>query len=386
MGRPVKGILSTYPESLRKQIKNWREAHPGWGAKTIKAEFHASQSWQNEAIPSVASIARYLKQEGLTRSYERHRDLPQMPVQAEFRSHKLWEMDAKGYQKVEDIGYVSLINLNDRGSHTRLLSYPCWVGRECWQRHPDTEDYQCSLRLAFSRWGLPQAIQVDHGSVFIDNKSKSPFPTRLHLWLLSLGINLQFGRTGQPRDQAMTERSHQLWDAQCLQGQAYQDWQHLYHSLQTRRDFLNQHLGCRSLANQAPLQAKPDAQHSGRSYRPEWEQDLLDLTPVWHYLQQGLWYRKVAQAGTITLAQQVYYVGHTYAKQQVEITFDLASKCLLIHDSKGHWIRDCPIQGITIPTLMGQLAHHFNLPAFQLALPFEGNPHSVIRLFDTMGA
>lgn len=385
MGRPAKGALSTYPDKVRSQIRRWREAYPGWGAKTIEAQFHADSSWQHEAIPSVASIARYLEQAGLTRSYERHSELPQSPVQADIQAHQLWEMDAKGYQKVDSVGYVSLINLNDRASHVRLISYPCWVGKARWQRHPDTEDYQCALRLGFTRWGLPQAMQVDHGSVFIDNKSKSPFPTRLHLWLLALGVSLQFGRVGQPRDQAMTERSHQLWDAQCLQGQSYQDWHHLYHNLQTRRDFLNQQLGCRSLANQAPLQAHPEAQHSGRSYRPEWEQDLLDLTPVWQYLEQGCWYRKVAQSGTITLAQQVYYIGHTYAKQQVEIHFDAISQCLFIQDMKGQPIRRCPIQGITVPLLMGHFYQHFNLPAFQFALPFDGKPQSVVRLFDTIG-
>jgi len=50
-------------------------------------------------------------------------------------------MDAKGYQKVDQIGYVSLSNLNDRLSYVRLISDPCWVVKAHWQRHPYMEDY-----------------------------------------------------------------------------------------------------------------------------------------------------------------------------------------------------------------------------------------------------
>lgn len=386
MGRPVQGALSTYPSQLREQLRQWRIKHPGWGAKTLAAELRAHAAWQGEKIPSQASIARFLKQEGLSRAYERHSDLPQKAVSKLAEAHERWEMDAKGYQKVDELGYISLINLNDRYSHARLISYPCLVGEQRWQRHPNSEDYQCVLRLSFSKWGLPKAIQVDHGSVFIDNKSKSPFPTRLHLWLLALGVDLQFGRVAQPRDQGITERSHQLWDAQCLQGQSYQDWQHLYQALQKRRDFLNYQLPCSSLDDLAPLQAHPEALHSGRAYRPEWERDLLDLQSVWNYLQEACWYRRVAQGGTITLSQQVYYIGHAWARQDVEIHFDAQTQKLIIYDAKGQFIRACPIQGLSKTSLMGQLAQRFNLPIFQLALPFKEQGTDVIRLFETIQA
>jgi hypothetical protein len=127
------------------------------------------------------------------------------------------------------------------------LSYPVQVGEKRWQRHPNTEDYQLALRLAFLDWGLPQQVQVDHESVFFDNHIQSPFPTRLHLWLLALGIYLRFGRTHQPTDQAMTERSHQLWAAQVLRGQRFASWQALYQALRERRDFLNTRLPCAAL-------------------------------------------------------------------------------------------------------------------------------------------
>lgn len=212
MGRPRRGAMSSYMSKLRDYLCQLRQSHPGWGAKTLHAQLCCDPIWQKQKIPSIASIARLLKQQGLSRRYEQHSELPS-PVSTKVPEvHQVWEMDAKGYQQIANVGYVSLININDRASHVKVLSYPCLVGGTRWERHPNVEDYQCALRLAFSQWGLPQQLQVDHGSVFIDNQSKSPFPTRLHLWLLALGVDLRFGRVAQPRDQGMTERSHQLWE------------------------------------------------------------------------------------------------------------------------------------------------------------------------------
>ena len=98
-------------------------------------------------------------------------------------------------------------------------------------------DGTATLKLAFTDWGLPEQLQVDHDSVFYDNRTPSPFPTRLHLWLLALGIGLTFSRVGRPTDQGLTERSQQLWTDQVILGQSFNDWQHLYLALQQRRTF-----------------------------------------------------------------------------------------------------------------------------------------------------
>ena len=37
MGHPATGPLSTFPDVLRKPLRAWRIAHPGWGAKTLWA-------------------------------------------------------------------------------------------------------------------------------------------------------------------------------------------------------------------------------------------------------------------------------------------------------------------------------------------------------------
>lgn len=384
MGRPRRGALSSFPDALRETLHQWREGHPGWGPQTLYVELRTSACFDGQRLPSPASIGRFLQAQQMTRPYEKHQALPAPAPSAAEQPHDVWEMDARGHSKVPEVGVMALVNLNDRCSHARLLSYPVWVGHQRCIRHPDSEDYQTALRLAFTDWGLPQQLQVDHESVFVDNHSKSPFPTRLHLWLVALGIDLLFGRHGQPTDQGMTERSHQLWEAQCLAGQQYPDWHTLYLTLRQRRDFLNYELPCASLAHRPPLVAFPQAVHSGRAYRPEWERELLDLNRVWAYLAQGHWFRKSSHAHTFCLGGQVYYIGKPWQYAQLEITFDPTDGLLVCLDDAGALVTRCPIRGITCDVLMGTLADCLSLPFFQLALPFEWADFQAVRLLETL--
>jgi transposase len=353
MGRPKRGALSSFPTRVGERLRDWRHSNPGWGPKTLAAELACDPDFADQRLPSLASIGRFLKEEELTKRYERHSHLPESTGQKASAPHETWEMDARGYGKVPDVGIISLINLNDRCTHLRLLSYPLQVGTHRVERYGDTEDYQTVLRLAFTDWGLPQQIQVDRDSVFYNNKSKSPYPTHIHLWLIALGVSLTFGRPGRPTDQGQTERSHQIWAAQSLEGQQYESWTQLYLSLRERRQFLNEHLPCSALDELPPLQAFPQASHSGRFYRPEWEAQLLDLQRVYAYLAKGRWFRLISEPGTFALGGEIYYVDYRLAQSQIEITFDAADQHLVCFAADGELIKRLPLKGLSIETLMG---------------------------------
>jgi hypothetical protein len=262
------------------------------------------------------------------------------------------------------------------------MSYPVISGKKRVAHNPDTVDYQAALRLTFMDFGMPECIQVDRAAVFYDSRAKSPFPTRLHLWLIALGIDLCFSRPRIPTDQAIVERSHQLWDQQCLQGQTFTSWDELFQTLRERRNFINLHLPCASLDNQPALVVFPEAVHSGRMYRPEYEHELLDLSRIWQYLAKGHWFRLVSKAGTFAIGGHQYYLDYTLAGQHIELTFDPDLRAFSCQNDAGELIDYLPIQGITINNLMGDLST--TLPAFQLHLPFDWSSFQVLRLFETM--
>lgn len=385
MGRPPAGALSSYPARLRETLRAWRDAHPGWGPKTLRAELEADERFEGRRLPAPSSIAAFLKELEVTRAYERHSELPQSARRETNAPHEEWEMDSRGQERVSDVGIVALINLSDDFSKAKIRSYPCVVGQKRATRRPRTEDYQLVLRLSFTEWGLPDQISVDHDSVFYDNTCKSPFPTRFHLWLLALGVDLSFGRPGRPTDQATVERSHQTWDWQALEGQTFPEWDRLHAYLEQRRHFLNYRLPCSTLENLPPLVAHPEALQPRRLYRPEWEEELLDLSRVYAYLAEGRWFRQVSQVGTVSLGRQTYGLGVAWKGESVDIAFDPEDEHLIFHSADGEQEKQLPLKGISVTDLMGEMGPLVNLDHFQLALPFAWDEWRVIRLCKTLG-
>ena len=385
MGRPAMGALSTFPSIVVETLRAWRQAHPGWGPLTLRIELEGDESLKGKSLPDRSSIARWLKQEGFTRPYERHQDLPQPASVSVQACHQEWEMDGRGYERVPEVGVVTLINLNDRLSKVKLLSYPCWLGERRASRHPNTADYQLVFRLAASEWGLPDRLAVDRDSVFYDNQSKSPFPTRFHLWLLALGVDMILGPPDCPTERGMTERSHQTWAQQVLEGQTFANWKALWHALQERRTFLNERLPCSTLGGVPPLAAHPEARRPRRLYRPEWEAELLDLSRIYTYLGQGRWFRKGSNIGAVSLGGQVYVLGRDWARKDVEITFDPGDQQLKFFAPDGDKKKRLPIKGITKADLMGELGPLVLMDCFQLALPFTWDEWQVIQLCETLG-
>lgn len=384
MGRPKTGALGGYPTEMAETIRHLRETNPGWGASTLRTELELHDAFAEQKLPHRSTIARFLKEEGLIGKRVSKAALPENDSVQANHAHQVWEFDARGQERIPDIGIVTLLDLNDRFSHARWLSYPCWLGKTKIERHATTDDYQACLRIAFMEWGLPEVIQVDHESVFYDNRTRSPFPTRFHLWRIALGISLTCIPVRQPQKQGMTERSHQLWYHQVIDGHSFPDWSALYHALEKRRPVLNHHLPCASLHVRTPLVAHPKAIHSGRPYHLTVEAALLDLDRVYTYLAQGRWFRLASRSGTLSLGGQIYYIGSKWREQQIEITFDSDSLLLLFADEAGNSIHSLPINGLAKDILMGAISDLARLPSFQFPLPLSWDEQQMARLFETI--
>ena len=259
MGRPTTGPLSTLPTGMRDAILQMRRTHPGWGPITLLAELRVDPDFAEHPLPSRSRIAALLKAAHLTRDYQKHSGLPTPPIQPEGAPHDEWELDAQGRMHVAGVGKVSLITIIDVVSRLKVESYPCPE-----TTNPPCSAYQLMLRRAFLTIGLPRRITLDHGTAFYDNTSASPFPTRLHLLLLALGIDVCFTRKRCPTDHAKIERTHQTMTLQALLGQRWPDQTALWAGLDARRAMLNQHIPSWVLQDRAPLQAYPEAAHSGR--------------------------------------------------------------------------------------------------------------------------
>ncbi len=219
------------------------------------------------------------------------------------------------------------------------------------------------LRRADLATGLPRRICLEHGTVFYENTSPSPFPTRLRVFLLALGIDVCFPRKHCPTDHAATRANASNHDASSTAEPALA-------GLDTRRAMLHQHIPSWVLQGRAPLQAYPQAAHSGRSYRPEWEAEMLDLDRVFGYLASCRWFRRVRANGRLDIGGYDYYLGTTWRNHMLELRFDANQGCFLGQPAgSGTTITFAP-QGLTKTDLMGELGHLLALPVSQLTLPF----------------
>ena len=365
MGRPRIGALGQSPLELRDTIREMRESHPGWGPITIRTELAGMSHFTGLKLPSRPRIAAFLKQEGLARKYDRHVTLPQPKATDPHRAHEEWEMDAQGAIKVPELGRVSIINIIDLFSRVKVGSLPCLN-----PAHPSTPDYQLALRQAFVDYGLPQRMSLDHDSVFFDNAHASPFPSLLHLWLIALGVEVRFIDERPPAAHSVIERGHQTMSQQAIAGQHISNEVALHQSLAARLDFLNTRYPSRSLAGQPPLIAHPEARHSGRLYRLEWEEDLLDMHRVYDYLAKGRWFRRVGPVGVFSLGHYRYAVGRTFSNQTFEVTFDSQTLEFVCLPADGREKMRIPTTGLTKSALMGELSPLMACPVYQLALPF----------------
>lgn len=365
MGRPATGALGQFPAIVRDTIRQMREANPGWGATTIRTELENDGRFTDIQLPSRSRIAAFLKQEGYTRKYERRSELPQPQARGAQRPHEEWEVDAQGVIKVPDLGKVSVINISDLFSRLKVDSSACLH-----TSHPSALDYQLVLRRAFLEYGLPERISLDHDSVFYDNVCSSPYPMVLHLWLIALGIEVRFIKQAPPAEHSVIERTHQTITQQAIKGQVFENGDMLQKRLSERLEFLNHRFPCRSLGDRPPLLAYPEARHSGRLYRLEWEEALLDLQRVYDYLAQGRWFRRTGSLGQISLGAQRYGVGKDFREQTMEISFDPQSREFVCLPADARQKIRLPIRGLTTSDLMGELHPLNTLPEYQLALPF----------------
>ena len=219
---------------MKDALLELREEHPGWGAQTLRLEIGKDERFAGLKIPSRARIAAYLKEHKKVRRYERHQDLAEAEKEPLERPHQEWEMDAQGVTTVAGVGKVSFINILDVYSHVSIDSHACPN-----VIHPKQEDYQQVLRRAFIRYGLPEQVSLDHDSAFYDNRSASPFPSLIHLWLIGLGVQVRFIHHRPPLEHSRIERHHQTIAGQAFAHQTFADVSALQRSLQARMLFLN---------------------------------------------------------------------------------------------------------------------------------------------------
>ena len=321
-GRPATGPLAGFDPLIGYVALRLKRQHPKWGAEYGVKKLSERSSLRGKKLPSATTIWRYWRSFG-DRLFPR-RDPPKSEISPSDTPHGVWQMDAKESMQIPGVGLVSFNQARDEYGRVtvihRVHAEP-ERARELARMTSETAFQDC--RIAFTQWGMPEAIQTDRDTIYVDS-GQSPFPNRIVLWWVGLGIEHRLIPRRTPKRNGTVERSHRTLDertlanqefenAEALQKQVDADWHELNHECPSR---------ARGCNGKPPLVAHPELLTPKRPYRPEWELELFDLKRMDAYLAGFTWIRTATSVGQLRMRKLRYSLGKAWAHQEISITFD----------------------------------------------------------------
>jgi transposase InsO family protein len=168
----------------------------GWGAKKLHVVLCTEQGL---AIP-VRTVHRILERHGLVQE-DVHGPAPTRFERS--APNQLWQMDTKGQYPLSDGECHPLSILDD---HSRYA-----VGLYALGALNTEQAYLCLVET-FHRYGVPQAMLMDRGTLWWSAHNGWGL-TRLSVQLLEQGIRLVYGRVCHPQTQGKVERFHRTLGA-----------------------------------------------------------------------------------------------------------------------------------------------------------------------------
>jgi transposase-like protein len=363
-GRPLRGILSSFPLELVAESLQLKQTHPGWGAKRVVVELNQAERFRELSLPSYSRLAAFFK----ARCPECVAVYQPRPKRSEHACpatavHEVWQLDSQENIRLQDGDIATLCSIRDPFGAAMLASRAFSVKRGKAWRKLTWEEVRQVLREGFTLWQiLPESVWTDNEHALAGNAA-DPFPSRLTLWLAGLGIRHVFIRPHCPTDQAHIERNHRTLDNLAIDETTTTDLATLQQALDRERQVYNQLFPCQAsdCAGRPPLVAHPALLQPRRPYRPEWEWQLFNLQQIYDFLAGiGPLKRKINAVGQVHLGGNRYQVGLRHAGKPVLVHFD-AERILWVvslqvdsgSDRNGEVLAYCPPKDLDFHSLTG---------------------------------
>ena len=199
LSRRPHGHADQLTEQVVCEIVRLKTAHPHWGPRKIAALYGRQHGGE---VPSESSFKRILERAGLTVPRRLRRSSEAGRLASGIRAEKpndIWTVDFKGWWKDRDGLRIEPLTVRDEYSRMLLDMRMLADSR--------TASVQACFERLFERYGLPAAIRSDNGSPFASASALLGL-SKLSVWWLALGIDLERGRPGCPQDNGGHERMH----------------------------------------------------------------------------------------------------------------------------------------------------------------------------------
>jgi len=196
--RPVR-YANQLPEALERLIVATKRDKPHWGARKIR-ELLVRRLAGDVRIPAKSTVHAVLDRHGLVARARRRRNRAEgTPLSIAALPNDLWCADFKGEFRLGNGRYCYPLTVTDQASRYVLACEALDSTRE----DPVIEAFQ---RL-FAERGLPRAMRSDNGLPFASPNGLYNL-SRLSVWWLRLGIQLERIKPGHPQQNGRHERMH----------------------------------------------------------------------------------------------------------------------------------------------------------------------------------
>lgn len=184
-------------DPIRDAILALRRAHPHWGPKKLRAILMERQP--REVWPAASTMGDLLRREGMSQPRRRARYVVPLtqPLVAATAPNDVWSADFKGWFRTADGTRCDPLTVAD--AHSRFVV--------CCRIVPPTEAAVWRwFDRTFRDYGLPRALRTDNGAPFAGHGPGRL--SRLAVWWLKLGIQLDRIDPGHPEQNGRHERFH----------------------------------------------------------------------------------------------------------------------------------------------------------------------------------
>lgn len=323
-GRPIQGVLSTYPNQVRETSLSLKREHKRWGANRVLIELRNDPALSGLTFPSRSRLYAFFHQEcpECLSIWTQHKEVPSTPTASAV--HEEWQVDHQEGHRLCDGSIATVCNIRDPYGAAMIASQAFSVKTEQRWRKLTWEEVRQVLRAGFAEWQtLPDSVLTDN-EMGLGGNPNDPFPSWLSLYLAGLGIKHNFIRSHRPTDQPQVERNHRTLDGLTDDESSRQDLASFQRSLDQERHMYNGEFPSRAsdCGGCPPLQAHPELLRPRRPYRTELEAVLFDMQRVYHYLAGFTFARKVNRNGQVTLKGHHYTVGLAHKEKQILIRLD----------------------------------------------------------------
>ena len=184
------------PFQVERSILGLKREHPSWGAPKIRDKL--IRDYPMIKPPAISTVHAVLDRNGLVKRRRRRRYKAEgTTLNAANEPNGLWCADYKGAFKLGNKRYCYPLTISDY--RTRYLLACEGVASTC------SEFAFAIFERVFKDFGLPRAIRTDHGIPFASPNALFGL-SKLAIWWLRLGIQIQRIKPGHPQDNGRHER------------------------------------------------------------------------------------------------------------------------------------------------------------------------------------